>query len=61
MRKIKLDPEEIRVATFDTEQVPEDGTGTVRGQMTYPNTDFVGCTVGSTCSSPHNCREDEER
>lgn len=60
MRKIRLDPDEVRVSTFDTAGLAERARGTVEGRMTFPNTDFQGCTQGTHCSSPHTCRADEK-
>jgi len=45
-KKLRLDVERLAVESFDTEQAPEEGRGTVKGQGAAP------CTCARSCGCP---------
>ncbi|HEX9937610.1 MAG TPA: hypothetical protein VGB15_10830 [Longimicrobium sp.] len=52
MRKVQLNPDTLRVDTFDTSPAALEGRGTVHGQWSQPGTcdAFVAtCQYGGTC------------
>lgn len=45
VRKLKLDPEKLRVTSFDAQQAVQQARGTVKGHDPVPSPTDIPCTL----------------
>ena len=63
-RKLKLDPENLQVTSFDAQPAPAQARGTVKGHNPVPSPTDLGATCSACswdgilcCTQPRGCGE----